>query len=462
MNASPRIHPLSHVILAVGLLSACRNKIDSIDTATECSVAVANAGLDAATALGGTVTLDGSASTICSVYQDAGSATYDWTFERVPVDSRLADGALSANATADAITTSFTPDTTGDYVVSLTITDPSGTSAADPVVISIESGNATPTADCGPDVGAQVGDRVDLDGTASVDPEGAELSYSWSLSVAPDCSELGSTDVYNADSAVASVTPDCQGLYLMSLVVSDGENWSEPDYCTIDVADGNRLPEADAGQSAELPFCTDNPLQLSGWGSYDLDGDALAYQWTVSSVPSASTVSDADFSDPTAIAPTITWDLPGTYSFELQVFDGMIWSAPDIVSYTIAAEDTNTSPITNAGSDQRIEAIAECVSSSYVWTCGDCPESSAILDGASTYDPDGDPLTYLWTEATHSVTWSNNASAITDIIFPAQPAEFGVSTELEVEAVLTATDCMESDSDTVTVTYTCTGAYLGD
>lgn len=458
MTPTPRLL----VLCAAGSLAACSNKDGTVDTATECTIAVASAGVDGTGVLGGTVTLDGTGSTICDIYRDAGSAKYDWSFERVPVDSRLGGGAFSANDSADAVTTSFTPDAIGDYVISLIIDDPSGVSPADIVVISIESGNAAPIADCGADMGSQVDERVELDGSASYDPEASPLSYSWSLSVAPECSELDSTDVYNAETANPSFAADCEGLYLMSLVVSDGENWSDPDYCTIDVADGNRLPEADAGQSEELPFCTHNPFHLNGWGSYDLDGDDLTYLWTVVSVPTDSTVSDDDFSDATASDPTIAWDLPGSYSFELQVHDGLIWSAPDIVTYIVASEDTNTSPIANGGSDQRLEVAGDCVSASYVWTCGDCPEASVLLDGGSTYDPDGDPLTYLWTEDDDIVTFSNNASAVTDVIFPPQPSEFGVANQIEIEAVLTASDCMESDSDTVTVIYTCTGEYLGE
>ncbi|MCK6504343.1 PKD domain-containing protein [Myxococcota bacterium] len=442
------------------LLAACGDKDE--DTAAECTVSTASAGVDAAGILGGAITLDGSASTVCAAYRDAGSASYEWTFERVPVESRLTDAAFSADGGPDAVTTSFTPDVVGEYVVGLTITDPSGTSAADLVVISVESGNAAPVADCGENLGARVEERVELDGSASSDPEGSPLSYSWSLAVAPDCSELETTDVYNAETATPSFAADCGGLYLMSLVVSDGANWSAPDYCSVNVADGNRLPEADAGESVELPFCTDNPLQLNGWGSYDLDGDAITYQWSVVGVPAGSTVSEASFNDTTSAEPLVTWDLAGTYTFELQVHDGTIWSAPDVVTLVIADESTNTTPVANAGSDQRLEAVGDCASSSYVWTCGDCPEASTLLDGGATYDPDGDPLTYQWTADLASVSFSNDHSAVTDIVFPAQPSEFGVANTIEAQATLTARDCVDADADTITVTYTCTGEYLGE
>lgn len=455
---SPTLRSLIILSLPVGLV-ACGDKDEGgYDTATECSAPVADAGLDAVAALGGRVSLDASDSSVCGIYADKGSVTYTWTFDRLPVDSALNDAAFTANASNAAITTSFSPDVLGDYVVQLQVEDASGVST-DVIVISVESGDAPPIADCGDGGSVRVGERIDFDGSGSVDPEGAALEYDWSLSTAPDCSTLDSTDLYDADSAVAALVPDCEGLYLVSLVVSDGEQWSDPSFCTVDVADGNRIPEADAGESMDLAFCAPNPLPLNGWGSYDLDGDDLEYLWTVTSVPSGSTVTDDDIDDPAAAGASVEWDIPGTYVFELQVYDGTTWSAPDMVAYSIGAEDTNTDPVANAGRDVSVDAEGLCATASYVWECGDCPEASALLDGSSTYDPDGDPLTYQWSESSDTASFSNSNALVTDIVFPPMPAEYGVENTIEVEADLTVQDCMVADVDSVLVTYTCTGVY---
>lgn len=441
------------------VLVACGDKDEGgVDTASECTAPTADAGLDASAALGGRVALDASDSEVCGIYADRGTVTYTWTFDRVPVDSALNDAAFSANASNAAITTSFSPDALGDYVVQLQVTDASGTSS-DVIVISVESGDAPPIADCGEGGSVRVGERIDFDGSESYDPEGAALEYAWSLSTSPDCSTMTSSDLYDADAEVAALVPDCEGLYLVSLVVSDGDQWSAPSFCTVDVADGNRIPEADAGDSMELAFCAPNPLGLNGWGSYDLDGDDLEYLWTVTSVPTGSTVTDADIDDPTAAGARVNWDIPGTYVFELQVYDGTTWSAPDMVAYSIGAEDSNTTPVANAGRDVSVDAEGLCATASYVWECDDCPEASALLDGSSTYDPDGDPLTYQWSESTGAASFSNSNALVTDIVFPPMPAEYGVDNTLEVEADLTVQDCMSSDVDSVLVTYTCTGTY---
>lgn len=460
---TPSIRTLLPLALAGFVIASCGDKDDGEtgDAAAGCSAPTANAGVDVTGVLGAAVTLDASGSDVCAAFVSDGSATYTWHLESVPVDSRLSDADFTVREGSDAVTTSFTPDVTGDYVVSVTVSDPAGT-AQDLVVISIASGNAPPVADCGDDLSARAGDRVEFDGSSSYDPEGVELSWSWSLAVTPDCSTLDSGDLYNSDQPMAALVPDCEGLFMVSLVASDGEQWSDPDYCSLDVADGNRIPEAEAGESLDLPYCAPNPLHLSGWESYDLDGDELEYLWTVVSVPGSSAVTDDSITDPTAVDPLVTWDVPGAYTFELQVYDGTVWSAPDIVTYTIAGVDTNTSPVANAGSDATISAVASCVSSSYVWTCADCPEASALLDGSSSYDSDGDPVVYQWTESSGLATFSNDRSVITDIIVPPQPAEFGVESELDLVATLSVQDCQLEDTDSVNVHYTCTGEYLGE
>jgi hypothetical protein len=174
-------------------------------------------------------------------------------------------------------------------------------------------------------------------------------------------------------------------------------------------------------------------------------------------VPGSSASTDDDFSDPESPAPTFGWDVPGAYTFKLEVSDGKEWSSPDLVTYTISDGSENETPVANAGDDVSVSATAACSSASYVWTCEDCPPASAEVDGSDSYDEDGDPLTFYWSEATGSVSFSNPYSQITDVIVPATPAEFGVETETSFEVNLSVADCLESDNDTLIVTYTCTG-----
>lgn len=382
--------------------------------------------------------------------------TYAWVMDTTPLDS---DQDTSILTGGDSATVSWEPDQVGTYVLTLVVTDQDArVSELVYAVVNVESGNEKPLADCGTNKTATAGDRVDLDGSASSDPEGAALTYDWSVASAPDASALEHDDVFNGDKAVASVVPDVAGTYVMSLVVSDGENFSEPDYCSITVASDNQAPIADAGDSSALSPCTPPDFHLDGWGSYDPDGDALTFEWTLLSAPSGSTGYFS--SDHTAADPYFHWDIPGEYTFELQVCDALQCSAPDVVTYTFVDESENSAPTANAGADQSVTQEPDCETSSYVWTCEDCPADSVTVDGTASVDEtDGDELDFYWTESTGEVTIAAPMSPATEVTLPSFAATYNTAITKSWTLNLTVSDCTESDSDTVTITYTCTGSY---
>lgn len=451
--------------VACALLAGCEVEYDKVTpsgdsgTGANCESPVANAGPDQTVSLGTTVTVDGSGSEVCQT--DA--HTYSWAFEAVPTDSAIDETALSDNKSATAVAVAFTPDVPGDYVLSLQVSDGEHSSPSDLVVITVTSDDAPPVADCGDNMAGEVDVRSTLDGSGSYDPEGAALTYAWSLASTPDCSALSSRDLYDDATAGPSIVPDCDGIFVLSLVVSDGFNWSEPDLCYVDVASDNRLPVADAGDSDELSPCIDATISLNGYGSYDLDGEPLTYQWSLVSAPSGSGASDADFSDATAAAPTFKLpDSPvveGAYTFQLQVSDGTEWSAPDIVTFVVLSESLNTPPVANAGDDQSIEAEADCtIGLSYSATCESCPEEELELDGTASYDPDGDDVTFLWSEATSTVDIALPSAPSTYVTVPEVPAEYRVDTVVTYDVTLAVTDaCDATGTDTMTITYQCTG-----
>ncbi len=446
-------NPAAPLLLALALVSCTGEK--PVDTGVVCADPTASAGADLTITLGATATLDGSASTVCDTTVD--QALYTWTFEQVPTGSAIDVTALSDNASNTAIAPVFAPDATGDYVLALVVSDPNGESSADYVVVSVVSGDQPPTADCGPDITGTVSVESVFDGTGSSDPEGAQLEYTWTLTSAPACSALDSTDLHNSSGATPSVVPDCDGGYTVSLVVSDGVNYSSPDICYLSVGSDNHWPVADAGDSLELGGCADNPLRLDGFGSYDEDGDSLTYAWTLYQAPVGSTVTDANFDDPTAPDPGFTWDIGGEYIFQLQVYDGEIWSDPDLVTVYIDEEGLNRSPIANAGDDQVIEEEADCTASSYIWSCEDCSASWVELDGSASTDPDGDRLNYTWSESTRTLVFSSPNSSITRATVPSQSATYGSASTMVFTASLDVRDCAESDVDTVTINYSCEG-----
>lgn len=137
--------------------------------------------------------------------------------------------------------------------------------------------------------------------------------------------------------------------------------------------DGNRAPTADAGDDQEVLL--GDPAVLDGGNSDDPDGDPLDYVWEIVSRPGGSSAALSDETDP---SPTFIADREGSYTFQLVVSDGALESEPDEVNLRVS--EGGGAPTADAGANQSV-------------TTGD----TVYLDGSSSHDPDGDPISYTWT-----------------------------------------------------------------
>ena len=170
--------------------------------------------------LGETVTLDGTGSF------DDNTATaglqYAWQLTKPA-------GSNAALAGANTATPTFVADVSGTFTASLVVTDSIGQmSAADEVVVS--SANLAPTANAGPDQIVPAGAMVDLDGSASSDPEDDFLTYAWMLTSKPAGSNAVLFDTILPDPYFQA---DLEGTYKAKLVVSDMLGASAPDEVEI-------------------------------------------------------------------------------------------------------------------------------------------------------------------------------------------------------------------------------------
>jgi hypothetical protein len=311
---------LPSLLLFLALLSAC-------DGTTKVNVPpVANAGPDISADVGELVHLNGTGSDA-----DGDNLSYSWAFVSRPAGSSASlSGATSTSA-------SFTPDVGGQYVLSFTVSDGKA-SASDECTVSV---NSPPTANAGSDQNVTVGEVVQLNGGGSSDPDGNNLSYSWTMVSRPAGS---AATLQNATSATPSFTADVGGTYVLRLIVNDGRLSSEPDDCTILA---NTPPIANAGPDQQVALGA--LVQLSGAGSSDPDGSsgavgvsgasttALTYLWSFDSRPAGST---ATLSSSTVVNPTFTADVEGTFVVRLVVSDGMASSAPDLVTITVTQPQT--------------------------------------------------------------------------------------------------------------------------
>jgi len=182
---------------------------------------VANAGGDKTVMSAAVISLDASGSSDA----DGDSLSYQWTFISLP------EGSVAALEGASSATPSFSADLDGSYVVALTVSD--GTDASvDTVTITAEATdiNHTPLANAGTDRSVTTGDSVTLDGSASSDADGDALTYRWTLDSAPSGS---SASLNNAATVNPDFSADIDGDYQISLIVSDGSEFSLADSITI-------------------------------------------------------------------------------------------------------------------------------------------------------------------------------------------------------------------------------------
>ncbi len=335
---------------------------------TDNSAPVANAGYDQTAFVGGTLILDGSASSDV----DGDGLTYLWSLTTVPA------GSAATLSDPAAMMPTFGIDVFGDYVAQLVVND--GRVDSVPVTLVISTRNSVPVANAGADQTGVVGDTLVLDGSASIDADSGALTYQWSLIAVPAGS--GAT-LADPTAVMPSFYVDLLGQYVAQLVVNDGSVDSAP--ATVLISAENSAPVANAG--ADQAAIVGDTVTLDGGASSDVDGDALTYLWSLTTVPAGSA---ATLSDAAAVMPTFVIDVFGDYVAQLVVNDGSVDSAPATV--LISAE--NSAPVANAGADQT--AIV-----------GD----TVTLDGGASSDVDGDALTYLWSLTTVP---AGSAAALSD------------------------------------------------
>lgn len=234
----------------------------------------AEAGADQSIHAGQLVELDGSGSF------DDNTPTEDllfaWTLTGKP------DGSSAELAGAETASPSFVADMAGEYVVSLTVTDTDGLSSA-PDTVVVSSLNSAPVADAGPDQGTFVGDAVTLDGSASHDPDGDALEFSWTLA-AP----AGSAAILAGETTASpTFTPDVPGSYTVTLTVSDSFGGVSTDSVVVSVITAEQFAETQTVSALNLV----GALQPSEVTS---PGNQKALQRLLSQVIAALQIGDLD------------------------------------------------------------------------------------------------------------------------------------------------------------------------
>jgi hypothetical protein len=184
---------------------------------------VANAGPDQIVNGGALVTLDGSGSTDPDTFpQKPGTLTYSWV--------QTAGTAVALNGANTAQPTFTAPNENVTLTFELTVTDDGNRSSTDSVNITVNKASQPPVANAGPDQTVKAGALVTLDGSASSDPNGGTLTYSWKQTSGTAVS------LSNANTAQPTFTaPGTSDTLVFELTVTNNQNASSTDTVNIPV-----------------------------------------------------------------------------------------------------------------------------------------------------------------------------------------------------------------------------------
>ncbi|MBI2090066.1 MAG: PKD domain-containing protein, partial [Deltaproteobacteria bacterium] len=242
------------------------------------------------------------------------------------IDAFLNHAALPQAISEDgnfSLSLSLTPNAGNFLDVFTTAHSGQGLTSA-PAEFTIVHKNMPPVANAGPDQNTFRGALVVLDGAQSRDPEGASLTFQWTLVSQPAGSAI---TLNNPTSATPQFTPLLLGDYLFQLLVNDGQLDSAPD--TVKITAVNRPPTANAG--GPYSGTVGVPIQFSGSGN-DPDADAITLAWAF-----------GDGGIATGAAPTHTYATPGAFTVTLTVTDSFGASALSQATATVSAALTLSS-----------------------------------------------------------------------------------------------------------------------
>ncbi len=366
------------------------------------------------------VTLDGSGSSD----PDTDIAVYQW--------EQISGPGVSLE-NADTVQAGFTAPDVGQngatLVFELLVIDSVGHQDRDQAEVTVNwDGGAELTADAGADQTVTEGETVFLNGTGSQDPGGNLTGYTWTQQSGPTVT-LSDPNMLETNFIAPQVQADGAEL-VFELTVENGDGQTDSDTCTVLVNDSqqpsNDPPQANAG--ANQTATSGETVRLDGTASSDPDGAIAGYQWAQTSGPSVN-LSGATDPRPSFTAPAVASQT--VLNFSLTVTDQAGESDTDSTQVIVnPAPASNQAPVAVAGPDQTVNT-------------GD----TVILDGAGSYDPEGQALSYQWTVS------SGGALSLDPIMNPQFTAPSGGESGLVLEIQLTVTDNLGlSDTDTVTIT----------
>lgn len=307
-----------------------------------------------------------------------------------------------------------------NLVFELTVTDDHGNYDTDEVNVTITTINSPPRAFAGPDKRVIGGTEVTIVGTGN-DVDGDALTYEWKQ-LTGDKVTFDNTNPSFTFTAPEVLPTETKRLSF-ELTVTDSEKQSDSDQVVIFVVPENSAPTVNAGPDRVVDENSSIDLLCT---ANDPDGDILDFSWSTQS----GVVIDQSSSPATRITtPAVVTD--SVMELTCTVSDGEFTSS-DSLNLTVR-NVLNLDIVADAGIDRIVN------------------ENVRIsLDGSKSFDPENQPLSYMWTQTGgETVTLSSTTSITPSFVTPiVANGEIKVLTfELKVYD-----DNGRADTDSVTIT----------
>lgn len=278
--------------------------------------------------------LDGSA----SVDADGQILSYIWDF---------GDGAIGEGPVANYAWTQ-----PGEFTVTLSVEDDSGTDTALQSVSMVVRVDAAPVANAGPDQLVSTSE-VMFDGGQSQDPDGAVTEWLWDFGDGKTAMGQQVTHAFLR-----------AGVYTVALRVRDDSGAPlnvDRDTMLVTI---NAAPIADAGPGQVV--APDEEFVVSGRASVDPDGEVSQYLWTF-----------PDGTTQTGQRAAHSLSEPGLHRIRLRVADNFQGTPSEDEAEVLIS--VNAPPVAVAGADRLI-----------------APGDTLQFDAGHSFDPDGQLASYRW------------------------------------------------------------------
>lgn len=339
---------------------------------------IAAAGPDQVVAPGDEVMLDGSTS------REVVGAISSYVWVQTTGTPVLVEGESVAHFVA--------PQESGTLTFELSVIDEDGDTSTDTVNVIV---NAPPVADAGNDF--QLANHLGgtLDGSASLDVDGAIIGYAWRQISGEPVALAG------AGTALATFTAPAQPQRLVfELTIRDEYGSEGRDTVDVDIFH-NDPPVAAAGNDRLIR--PGSVVTLDGLGSHDPDGSIVRYAWenTLCLTGEGSCVIDlvdAGTAQPVFEAPAAT----GMMIFRLTITDDAGATSSDTVVVVASFQEPSAT----------IAPQASCA------TTG----TTLALDGSASMDDDGQIVSYHWAQrAGTPVAFGNPDAPVIAFAVPSSP-----------------------------------------